>query len=48
MQIGLGAIAGVHQDYTARKAGLTRPAQLLERDLRLGLETGSLQAVRAS
>ena len=45
-QIGLGAIAGVHQDYTARKAGLTRPAQLLERDLRLGLETDLFRHAR--
>src|SRR5450759_1997552 len=45
-QIGLGAIAGVHQDYTARKAGPTRPAQLLKRDLRLGLEADLFRHTR--
>src|SRR5665647_1723619 len=45
-QIGLGAIAGVHQDYAARKTGLTRPAQLLERDLRLGLEADLFRHTR--
>src|SRR4249920_3932912 len=32
------AIGGVHQSDAARKAGLARPAQLLERNLRFGLE----------
>ena len=45
-QIGLGAIAGVHQDHTARKAGLTRPAQLLGRDLRLCLEADLFRHTR--
>src|SRR5665647_2287664 len=45
-QISLGAIAGVHQDYAARKARLTRPAQLIERDLRLGLEADLFRHTR--
>src|ERR1019366_5450099 len=45
-QIGLGAIAGIHQNYTARKAGLTRPAQLLERDFWLGLEANLFRHIR--
>src|SRR5450759_2173443 len=45
-QIGLGAIAGVHQNYTARKACLTRPAQLLKRDLRLVLEADLFRHTR--
>ena len=32
------AIAGIEQRYAARQACLLRPAQLLKRDLRLGLE----------
>ena len=32
------AIAGVEQCDTARQAGFVRPAQLLKRDFRLGLE----------
>ena len=31
-------MAGIEQSYPARQACLVRPAQLLERDLRLGLE----------
>jgi hypothetical protein len=45
-QIGPGAIAGVHQDHPARKAGLTRPAQLFERNLWLGLEADLLRNTR--
>src|SRR5450759_2712687 len=35
-----------HQDYAARKASLTCPAQLLERDLRLGLEADPFRHTR--
>src|SRR6202021_948253 len=37
-QLGIVAIAGVHQHHVAGKAGLARPADLIEGDLRLGLE----------
>jgi len=37
-QLGIVAIAGVHQRHAARKADLTGPADLFERKLRLGLE----------
>jgi len=32
------AVAGVHQRHAARKADLARPADLFERNLRLGFE----------
>src|SRR3984957_17721370 len=37
-QLGIVTIAGNHQRHAARKAGLARPADLIKRDLRLGLE----------
>ena len=37
-QLGVATIVGVHQHHASRQAGLTRPADLLERDLLLGLE----------
>ena len=45
-QIGVGAIAGVHQHHAARQAGRTCPTQLLERDLWLGLEADLLGHTR--
>src|SRR5437588_6387565 len=37
-QLGIVPVAGVQQRHLARKPSLTRPADLLQRDLRLGLE----------
>jgi len=37
-QLGIVAVAGVHQRHAARKADLARPADLFERNLRLGFE----------
>ena len=37
-QLGVVAEAGINQHQIARKAHLTRPANLIERDLRFGLE----------
>src|ERR1700674_2708615 len=42
-QLGVLTIAGVQQRHVARKARLTRPADVLERDLRLGLELDVLR-----
>ena len=45
-QIAVVAIAGVQQHYAARQAGRIGPAQLIERDLRLGLEHDLLRNPR--
>src|SRR5713226_7816746 len=37
-QLGIVAVAGVHQRHVARKTDLARPADLFERNLRLGFE----------
>src|SRR4249920_2488425 len=42
-QLGIVAVAGVQQSHIAGKADLARPANLLQRDLRLGLERDLLR-----
>src|SRR5262249_44311898 len=44
--MGLGADASILQDHTANNAGLTYPAQVLERNLRLGLEADLFRHTR--
>ena len=41
-QLGIVAVAGVHQRHVAGKADLTSPADLFERNLRLGFESDLL------
>jgi hypothetical protein len=41
-QLGIVGVAGVHQHHVAGKADLTRPADLFERNPRLGLERNLL------
>src|SRR6266568_1029686 len=45
-QLGIVAVAGVQQRHVARKTDLTRPADLFERNLRLGLERDLLRHPR--
>jgi hypothetical protein len=45
-QLGVMAVTGIQQHHAARKAHLTRPANLRERDLRLGLERDVLRHPR--
>ena len=45
-QIVVVAVAGIQQNHAARQAGRTGPAQLLDRDLRFGLERNLLRNAR--
>src|SRR6266849_1593419 len=45
-QVCVAAITRVHQHHAARKAGRAGPAQLLDRDLWLGLEADVLRNAR--
>src|SRR5215468_10632701 len=42
-QFGVVAVAGIQQRYSSRKPDLMRPADLVERDLRFGLECDVLR-----
>src|SRR3990172_1424317 len=45
-QVCVAVITRVHQHHATRKTGLAGPAQLLDRDLRLGLEADVLRNAR--